>query len=73
MSNSYRENKLNHLAIEKLKRLGFTNVDMHSLLEDEVYRSYYVKMLTDISRVNRNWQRTIKIILIKIGEPGSFL
>lgn len=70
MSNSYRENKLNNLAIEKLKRLGFTNVDTHTLLEDEVYRSYYVKMLKDISNKKRNWQRAIETILKKIGETG---
>ncbi len=70
MSNSYRENKLNNLAIEKLKRLGFTNVDIHTLVEDEVYRSYYVKMLKDISSRERNWQGTIETILKKIDETG---
>ena len=70
MSNSYRENKLNNLAIERLKRLGFTNVDIHTLVEDEVYRSYYVKMLKDISSRERNWQATIETMLKKIDETG---
>jgi hypothetical protein len=73
MSNSYRENKLNNLAIERLKRLGFTNVDIHTLVEDEVYRSYYVKMLKDISSRERNWQGTIETILKKIDETGLLL
>ncbi len=65
MSNSYRERTLNNLAIEKLKRLGFTNVDMHTLLEDEVYRSYYVKMLKNILSRKSSWETTITSILIK--------
>jgi hypothetical protein len=73
MSNSYRENKLNNLAIEKLKRLGFTNVDIHTLLEDEVYRSYYAKMLREISSSKRNWQTTIARILKKIEKTGLSL
>lgn len=73
MINSYRENKLINLAIEKLKRLGFTNVDIHTLLEDEVYRSYYVKMLKDISSRKRNWHRTIETILKKIDQTGLSL
>jgi len=73
MINSYRENKLINLAIEKLKRLGFTNVNAHTLLEDEVYRSYYVKMLKDISSRKRNWHRTIETILKKIDQTGLSL
>ncbi|WP_034921725.1 hypothetical protein [Gillisia sp. CAL575] len=65
MSNSYRERTLNNLAIEKLKRLGFTNVDVHTLLEDEVYRSYYVKMLKNILSRKNCWETTIKSILKK--------
>ena len=68
MSKSLNENKLTKLAIERLKRLGFSNVDANTLLEDEVYRSYYVKMLQEISNQKRNWENTITKILERIGE-----
>lgn len=70
MSHSMRKNKLTHLAMERLKRLGFTNVDTHTLLKDEVYRSYFVKMLQDISNRKRNWKETIETILKEMGEGG---
>lgn len=63
MSHSLRKNKLIHLAIERLERLGFTNVDTSTLFKDEVYRSYFVKMLKDISNRKRNWKETIDAIL----------
>lgn len=70
MSHSLRKNKLIQLAIERLKRLGFTNVDTHTLFKDEVYRSYFVKMLKEISNRKKNWKGTIDSILKEIGESG---
>ncbi|MFO8146716.1 MAG: hypothetical protein R6U03_04945 [Gillisia sp.] len=70
MSNSLRENKLTNLAIIRLKRLGFTNVDTQTLLEDEVYRSYFMKMLKDISNRKKNWKGTIDTILKEIDKKG---
>lgn len=71
--NSSREKILNNLAIVKLKRLGFTNVDSHTLLEDEVYRSYFLKMLKDISHKKIKWKGTIEKILKSMGESGSIV
>ncbi len=68
MIHSLRKNKLIQLAIERLKRLGFTNVDSQTLLKDEVYRSFFIKMLTDISARKGNWKGTIDSILKEIGE-----
>lgn len=70
MRHSLRKNKLIQLAIERLKRLGFTNVDSQTLLKDEVYRSFFIKMLTDISTRKGNWKGTIDSILKEIGESG---
>ena len=65
---SYKEKKLLGLAIEKLKRLGFIDVNIHTLLEDEVYRSFLIKILKDISLKNKDWENTTNTILGKVGK-----
>ena len=64
---SYKEKKLLGLAIEKLKRLGFIDVNIHTLLEDEVYRSFLIKILKEISLKNKDWEITTNTILAKVG------
>lgn len=65
---SYKEKKLLGLAIEKLKRLGFIDVNMHTLLEDEVYRSFLMKILKEISLKNKDWENTTNTILAKVRK-----
>ena len=65
---SYKEKKLLGLAIEKLKRLGFIDVNIHTLLEDEVYRSFLIKILKEISLKNKDWEITTNKILAKVGK-----
>lgn len=65
---SYKEKKLLGLAIEKLKRLGFIDVNIHTLLEDEVYRSFLIKILKEISLKNKDWEITTNTILAKVGK-----
>lgn len=65
---SYQEKKLLGLAIEKLKRLGFIDVNMHTLLEDEVYRSFLMKILKEISLKNKDWENTTNTILAKVRK-----
>lgn len=65
---SYKEKKLLGLAIEKLKRLGFIDVNIHTLLEDEVYRSFLIKILKEISLKNKDWENTTNTILAKVGK-----
>ena len=68
MSISYKEKKLLGLAIEKLKRLGFIDVNIHTLLEDEVYRSFLIKIVKEISHKNKDWENTTNTILAKVGK-----
>lgn len=56
------------MAIERLKRIGFTNVDSITLFGDEVYRSYFVRMLRDILTKKVSWKGTIETILEEMGE-----
>ena len=65
---SYKEKKLLGLAIEKLKRLGFIDVNIHTLLEDEVYRSFLIQILKEISLKNKDWENTTNTILVKLGK-----
>lgn len=65
---SYKEKKLLGLAIEKLKRLGFIDVNIHTLLTDEVYRSFLIKILKEISLKNKDWENTTNTILAKVGK-----
>lgn len=68
MRDSLKEKKLTHLAIERLNRLGFTNVDPQTLFRDEVYRSYFVKMLHELSLKKTTCKGTIDAVLKEMGE-----
>ena len=70
MPNSTKEKILLNQAIEKLKRMGFIDVNIQTLLEDEVYKSFYINMLKDISEKKKNWENTIHKILAKLGDAG---
>ena len=68
MSNSATEKKILSFALVKLKRLGFIGVTYQTLLKDEVYRSFLIEMLKDISLKNKKWEKPIHSILEKMGE-----
>ena len=54
-------------GVEKLKIIGFSNVTIHTILTDEVYRLYFLSFLKNLPKYKNNDE----IIVIK--ELKSFI
>jgi hypothetical protein len=61
------KNKFIKQAVKKLKRFGFVNVTPENIMQDEVYKFYFDKMLRINIGCNAAWDTIIKKLLKELN------
>lgn len=67
----YSKEKLLDIGIEKLKNFGFINVTKNNVLEDEVYKYHFEKMISFLLGQDDDLDRAIKELFSSIDKKTN--
>jgi len=62
------EMKLIQMGVERLKRLGFSEVTEHNIVIDVVYKNYFEQMLLEIVINENKWKDGAVSLLVRLKE-----
>lgn len=67
----YSKDKLLDIGIEKLKNYGFINVTKNNVLEDEVYKYHFKKIISFLLGQDDDLDRAIKELFSSIDKKEN--